>query len=980
MRKRGHRSARRAAMLIAAAALFSLLPGSVAAGDYAQSTCWEPYSFTSTSIADPCGGTTSYDWDVDPPYDGGYYASESEAAAAEQQQGTVQVTVTLPTWRNVYDWPAGHGYVGVQSATSSTSLYATQSNLGGNYGLWLWPRGGQYGPGFAEWTYTAPGTTRIAKAELSYAYRNKLLAHHCVRTGLRTAGAIGAILEHCKPVSPPDSQRDVTTTLADPAASPTSKQLFFGVEFPQCADPASPSCTKNIPALDPLANGGYARLKRVDLTLVDDDLPVVTPSGPLWDLAGTRVGGGTHEVTLTATDAGAGVKRVWLEREGAGEITGQATVCDPEHNTPALDARICPASATLMTSVDLGALPEGTTWFVAKAADVAGNVGSTRWAVTIDPSRPVDEYGYEASWENDEPGLGGSDDVPGGGGDGYDPDLDPDNACDAYVDLGFANACLATEVHTDPATNVGGDTATLNGRVHPHGFAATYYFEWQSGADTGTTPEREIDEGWDAEVAVRETLGGLAAGVEYAFRLAARGEGGSPVYGEWVIFRTTGACQSGGCSAVASPPTVVSSSNSGSTQMQTAVVTASDPSDPSGYNGCGVKAVFWSVGSPTKLIAAVKSHALGVLCGDYYFAQERAERFGLDPQCFKDERTSWPANFHAAPVFNWNAWANWKQVNNKTWFDAGVEFRKRTVDAGCQDGDKWFLNELHSDWFGFRFSEATRKAARARIVSALRGLYEGGTLPDVTGFPADVARQHNLPEPGFTQYRTSLPKAYQAKNFWRSVRRYTEGWSKEVYNRCAQVCTGDAVATIANNGVNNYSYHQRFLALAAPDTSTDTYAPVKTTLGEDYSPLMNAIFNSSLEVYGSRITLGQMTRLIRQQVYSARLAAEFRYGSAGRIGFAWKESDLYSFADPRFDCNDGPSNECERARALAATAKAAEQMAANLAAAIRNAYVPNALPLAACRDDDGTGPLYVGCRPSRTGADYYPAWNRFKSW
>src|SRR5204862_262800 len=76
--------------------------------------------------------------------------------------------------------------------------------------------------------------------------------------------------EHCKPVSPPDSQRQVTVSLVDPSANPTSKLLYFRIRV-DCG--GATSCSKNIPQLDPLATGGYARMLEADMTLVDDDAP-----------------------------------------------------------------------------------------------------------------------------------------------------------------------------------------------------------------------------------------------------------------------------------------------------------------------------------------------------------------------------------------------------------------------------------------------------------------------------------------------------------------------------------------------------------------------------------------------------------------------------------------------------------------------------------------------------------------------------------
>jgi hypothetical protein len=897
-----------------------------------------------------------YNWYVSPSYQGPYYVDSASADAAEPPP-PAPVTPSLPTWRNLYDWPNGHGYVGWHTASSGQAgAYGMQPNLGGNYGLWLWPVGGtsySYSQGqYAEWTYTAPGTTRLASATLILSYRNKLLAHHCLDVGFRDgSGAIVTHNEHCTPVKPPDSQRQVTISLVDPATNPTSKVLYFRIRV-DCG--GAGTCSKNIPQLDPLSTGAYARLQKVDMTLVDDDVPVVTPSGLLWDLRYDSTTGGVFQVTATATDAGSGINRVWLEREGAGTIASADAPCDPAHNTPSLDARICPDSASLTTSVDLGALPDGTYWFVAKASDPAGNVGaSEEWPVTVKRTPAEDDYGPSQPDDGVEPP--GTDEYPGGGADAYDPATDPDNACDAYTDLGIADECLDPTATTDPASGITGTGAVLNGHIEPHGNAATYYFEWQGGGSVGTTPERTIDEVPDATVTESETLAGLAASTDYSFRLVAHEDGGALVAGAWQTFRTSSDCGASPCGTTSAPIVVASSNSASSSSTALAAPTAAaDATAPSSYSGCGLEAVFWATRGVTNLVAGLKQWNIGVLCGNYYFAQEQGPSEKLEPACFPGTRASWPVNFHAAPVFHWSSWSDWIKASpgTRSWYQAGLLFRQKMEANGCLAGDRWFVNELPSSWRSAGVSADTRRRVRARILNALRGLYYGGAASDVKGYTADVVLSHAQTSLGV--YKSALEQAYGAANFWRLVRVYVDGWTKEVYNRCTQICVRETARTIADQGVNNYSYHQRFLAIAAPDA----YAPAKTTLAQTHAPLLNAVWRSPLPVFDSLISLPQMIRVIRQQVYSARRAAEFGYGSGGRIGFAWKDSG--------FNTDDDAAK--------------AKQMAANLALALRNAYRDDN-PGAACVDNDGTRNYYFGCPPApRSGAAFNTAWNIFKTW
>ena len=335
-------------------------------------------------------------FDTAPAYTGPVY-SDNTSAAAGDPPAPPPITTTLPTWRNLYNWPNGHGYVGWHYATSATDArYGADTNHGGNYGLWLWPVGGQqYTPNYAEWTYTAPGTTRISTVNLTFAYRNKFLAHHCLQVGLRTLdGTIVSQDTWCKPALPPDSQRDVQVKLADPKNDPSAKVLFFRVEFPACADPSSSSCSKYIPQLDPLTTGANARLKLADMILVDDDNPLIQPTGPLWDIRDHFIDGTqTYPVTLGSAELGSGIVSSTLSHASTyppatGSLGAQNAPCDAAHNTPPLDNRICPATFSWDTSVPTPPYPEGPNAFTETATDSAGNVGSQSWTIYIDRTQP----------------------------------------------------------------------------------------------------------------------------------------------------------------------------------------------------------------------------------------------------------------------------------------------------------------------------------------------------------------------------------------------------------------------------------------------------------------------------------------------------------------------------------------------------------------------------------------------------------------
>jgi hypothetical protein len=279
------------------------------------------------------------------------------------------------------------------------------------------------------------------------------------------------------------------------------------------------------------------------------------------------------------------------------------------------------------------------------------------------------------------------------------------------------------------------------------------------------------------------------------------------------------------------------------------------------------------------------------------------------------------------------------------------------MDAnGCQPGDRWFINELPTSWFKASLPESTHAAVRARIANVLRGLALGTGGDLVPGFTADVVWGHNTFN--VSDYKPPLERAYAANLFWSAIRPYVLGWGDETYNRCSQICVANqTAATVADRGINNYSFHESYLASVAP--STAAYSPVKTVLGGAYMPILNGIWRNPKPVFDSEILIRQMTRVIREQIYAARRAASATYGAHGRISFAWRESGFAT-------SDDG---------------KAADQLADNLAIAIRNAYRVGGTAAAACTDNDGSGIHFYGCPPAaKAGAAFNPTWDAFKRW
>ncbi|MDX6474178.1 MAG: hypothetical protein QOK22_2994 [Gaiellaceae bacterium] len=314
------------------------------------------------------------------------------AGAAHAQARLVRNAAS--TWSSTYTWAAGDGTAGWATETTAPGLYGLRPSLGGEPGLWLWPAGGRYDTSSeATWRLTAPGSTTIATATFDVAYRNKLLAHHCIEVGLRDASGVVASALRCKPMDAPGDPAQMRIRLADPSVPATATQAFFRIRV-DCGGAAT--CSKNIPSLDPLATGGYARLTRAAFTLTDADAPTVVATGPFVALGGTYIDGrSSYGLTVSAADGGSGVASASVQHDGGADIAAAAAPCDPTHSTPSLGAAICPPTFVFSRTIDATQLAEGTSTFHAVAADYAGNRGTgNSWSIAIDRTPPALANGF----------------------------------------------------------------------------------------------------------------------------------------------------------------------------------------------------------------------------------------------------------------------------------------------------------------------------------------------------------------------------------------------------------------------------------------------------------------------------------------------------------------------------------------------------------------------------------------------------------
>jgi hypothetical protein len=299
-----------------------------------------------------------------------------------------------------YDWQKGSGTSGWTFSSDPADLFASATEIAETKGLWLWPAGGEYGPeARGAWRYSAPGTTAIGAATVTVSYRPNVLAQLCLVVRLKKNDAVLVEQSLCKPKKPAGGVGSWEVVLE--GASEPGDTISVSLERPACDKPGSPSCTKAIDPQDPAADGGFARVDKAELALLDSDPPSLSVSGPLRELADKYINGQTsYALKAVASDEGVGIERVWVET-GDGSVLAVAKAdCDPLF---ADSARPCAKSFSPTLDVSTISLPEGKNSFVVKAADAAGNiVSSAPWEILVDRTSPelasniaIDEYSTE---------------------------------------------------------------------------------------------------------------------------------------------------------------------------------------------------------------------------------------------------------------------------------------------------------------------------------------------------------------------------------------------------------------------------------------------------------------------------------------------------------------------------------------------------------------------------------------------------------
>jgi hypothetical protein len=334
--------------------------------------------------------------------------------------------------------------------------------------------------------------------------------------------------------------------------------------------------------------------------------------------------------------------------------------------------------------------------------------------------------------------------------------------------------------------------------------------------------------------------------------------------------------------------------------------------------------VFYSTDSNR---LAQRLHLNQPACADFYISTTPANdlispRSNIAPLI----RGNGP-QYHAMPEFRPDEWAKWlaDPANaGKTWFDAGVEFRRRMVTAGFDvtKGDTWVINDI--GWptkpMGVAVFNGTG-TARSDLLELVRGLYTGDPgMPPAPGAVFGAGPVQATTD--LDAYRQGLEAWYSDSAFWQGLTGYVRFWAQDTWADAR--AWGVPGSTLAQRSayLDDYFMHPSRAALAGGE-STEAAAAF---LAGTYTPLGNAAFR-----YGAPSPPGPGfgttdVGLPGMQSFVASQADALRSASPERFGFGVVPSSATptetiavedqvassihaSDADPAGACGPGP--ECD---------------------------------------------------------------------
>src|SRR4051794_1174189 len=308
------------------------------------------------------------------------------------------------------------------------------------------------------------------------------------------------------------------------------------------------------------------------------------------------------------------------------------------------------------------------------------------------------------------------------------------------------------------------------------------------------------------------------------------------------------------------------------------------------------------------------------------------------------------SNFHAVNdvnVTDATSWANWVASGKGTWYQAGVEARRRMEDPAQGNfdvaaGDIWAVNELTTAVRG------NIGASRQNMRDFVHGLYDGADGIPVKGLVwiSNFGQGTTF----FDTYRANVRTWLQDRAFWADLALYVRFVSQEVYGRVAS--WGVPGTSPQDRLVPTADYLEHFAHFAASSAS-DLGDTASYVAGGD-APVGNAAWSSgTFEWPTPPVDYTVAAAYTAAQVYAFRHDQDARPTQA--FGFVWNPTN------PGLTTNDFNTK--------------SGFIADRIAAAIHASDAPSTEPgLAAC------GPGLTWCTGDVAGALFNTAWRMFDDW
>lgn len=307
--------------------------------------------------------------------------------------------------------------------------------------------------------------------------------------------------------------------------------------------------------------------------------------------------------------------------------------------------------------------------------------------------------------------------------------------------------------------------------------------------------------------------------------------------------------------------------------------------------------------------------------------------------------------FHALAEVNVAAWADWVARTGSSWYQAGVEARRRMAAAGYEvgPGDSWAVNEFSS---AVRRGEGTARGDARELV---RGLFDGDVAaPKVRGAVFVVGIGQGTLD--VSTYKARLQEWLQDAAFWADMSAYVSDWSQELYGDFRNYGVPGSSVLERRGRLNEYLQQAITLAAAAPPSG----AAASSYLGTAYSPLANAAWRWETGFGWTSVPVELMKHFVSAQTYALRSFAAARGSTQDRLGFAWAPRNAAGMSTADFATQTG---------------EVLDRMAAALSDSARP-LDPNDPGVGAC------GPLAqnLWCGGEISGASFNDAWSTFAAW